>query len=89
MSITTLTDDPPIKVPAKPWTNVTNNDNAVSHLISVYFTLHNASYPTVDQDVFTREMNRKDLSSSFCSQFLVTSMLLVASVSSPSASRFC
>ena len=40
LDIATLIDDPPIRDPAKPWTEVTSDDSAVSHLISMYFTWH-------------------------------------------------
>jgi hypothetical protein len=45
MNIATLVDEPPVRVPAKPWTNVTWDDDFVSHLISMYFAWHHDSYP--------------------------------------------
>lgn len=81
LDIAALTDQPPIRVPAKPWTNVTDDDHAVSHLISIYFTWQHYGYPSVDQDTFVSAMFAKDLSSPFCSPFLVNSMLAVACVS--------
>lgn len=81
MDVASLIDEPPIRVPAKPWTNVTEDDSAVSHLISVYFTWHHYGYPSIDQDIFVRAMTSKDLSSQFCSPFLVNSLLLIACVS--------
>lgn len=88
LSIASLTDEPPIRVPSYPWTEVINDDAAISHLISVYFAWHHCAYPAVDQDLFVREMNSKDLSSQFCSPFLVNALLLVACVG-PVLLRFC
>lgn len=87
LSIAALTDDPPIRVPAAPWTRVPIDDTAVSHLVSIYFTWHHCAYPAVDQDLFVRDMKSKDLSSQFCSPFLVNSILLVACVRSSSSRR--
>ena len=81
ISIAALTEIPPIQVPASPWTNVTNDDNAVSHLVSVYFTWSHHAYASLDREVFVRHMASKDLGSPFCSPFLVNAMLMSASVS--------
>ena len=80
LSIAQLTDDPPIRVPASPWTKVTSDDNAVSHLVSIYFTWHHCAYPSMDQDSFVQEMKSGDLSSRTCSTLLVNSILAVACV---------
>jgi len=81
MSIAALTDEPPIRVPAKPWTNVTDDDHFVSHLVSVFFIWHHSMYPSLDQDLFVREMNSKNLNSQFCSPLLVSAILTAACVS--------
>lgn len=81
ISIAALTDIPPIQVPASPWTDVTDDDNAVSHLVSVYFTWSHHAYASLDREVFVRHMASKDLGSPFCSPFLVNAMLMSASVS--------
>jgi hypothetical protein len=81
MSIATLTDEPPIRVPAKPWTNVTSDDDLVSHLISMYFTWHHDSYPAIDKESFIQAMQARDLNSQFCSPFLVSCLLVTACVS--------
>jgi hypothetical protein len=80
MSIANLIDEPPIRVPAKPWTNVTSDDDFVSHLISMYFTWHHESYPAVDREIFVQAMQSKDLDSQLCSPFLVNSLLLTACI---------
>ena len=81
ISIASLTEIPPIQVPASPWTNVTDDDSAVSHLVSVYFTWSHSAYASLDREIFVRHMVSKDLGSPFCSPFLVNAMLMSASVS--------
>ena len=78
MSIANITDEPPIRVPAKPWTTVSSDDDFVSHLISMYFTWHHESYPAVHRDTFVQAMRKKDPASQFCSPFLVNCLLLTA-----------
>lgn len=75
-----LCDIPLFKVPAKPWTTITDDDHLISHLISLYFTWHHPFSQLVDQDIFLDEMTKGDLSSELCTPFLVNSMLAVASV---------
>ena len=84
LSIASLTEDPPVRVPASPWTRMTDDDEAVSHLVSVYFTWHHCCYASLDRDLFVQDMKSKDLSSQFCSPFLVNCILFVACVSPPS-----
>lgn len=81
LSISALCDTPPIMVPALPWTQVTTDDDFVSHLISTYFTWYHPAYPCLDQDVFLAEMRSKNIESLFCSPLLVNAMLAVACVS--------
>ena len=81
ISIASLVDEPPIRVPAKPWTTVTQDDDLVSHLISMYFTWHHESYPCVEKNLFIQSMNSADIGSQYCSPFLVNCMLLTACVS--------
>lgn len=81
LSITSLTDQPIIRVPASPWTSAVVDDHAISHLVSIYFTWHGCAYPAMDQDVFVHAMNSKDLSSQFCSPLLVNAICWCACVS--------
>jgi hypothetical protein len=81
MSIAVLCDTPLIRVSASPWTNATNDDDFVSHLLSVFFTWHHGCYPCLEQDLFIRDMQTMNLSAQFCSPFLVNTILLVACVS--------
>ncbi|KPI38211.1 Nitrogen assimilation transcription factor nit-4 [Cyphellophora attinorum] len=78
MSIATMTDEPLVRVPARPWTNVTADDEFVSHLMTVYFTWHHESYPCVNRDIFLGAMQSGDLDSLYCSPFLVNCLLLTA-----------
>lgn len=75
-----LCDIPLFKVPAKPWTAVTDDDHLISHLISLYFTWHHPFSQLVDQSTFLEEMVKGDLNSELCTPFLVNSMLAMASV---------
>lgn len=82
MDIHYLCDEAPCKVPAKPWTSVTEDDDLVSHLVSLYFTWDYPFWTFLDRDVFLRHMARGDLESEFCSPFLVNAVLANACVSS-------
>jgi hypothetical protein len=81
MDVNRLSDTLVFKVPAHPWTSITDDDDFVSHLISLYFTWQNCISNWFDRDLFLRDMRSKDLSSHFCSPLLVNSMLAVACVS--------
>ncbi|EPS30971.1 hypothetical protein PDE_05925 [Penicillium oxalicum 114-2] len=75
MDIHYLCDEAPIKVPARPWTNVTRDDDLISHLVSLYFTWDYPFNAFLDQEVFLRHMTNADLASQFCSPFLVNALL--------------
>lgn len=83
VTLESLCDIPLFKVPAKPWTEVTDANDLVSHLVSLYFTWDHPCAQFVDQCIFLDHMKRGDLSSSFCSPLLVNSLLSLASVWSP------
>lgn len=80
ITLESLVDIPLFQVPAKPWTNVTDDDNLVSHLISLYFTWDHPCWQLVDQKVFLLHMKTGDLGSQYCTPFLVNSILAIASV---------
>lgn len=86
MDIHYLCDEAPIKVPARPWTNVTRDDDLISHLVSLYFTWDYPFNAFLDQEVFLRHMTNADLASQFCSPFLVNALLSNACVGSSSPS---
>ncbi|KAI4764359.1 hypothetical protein E4T52_03464 [Aureobasidium sp. EXF-3400] len=70
--------EPPIKVPAKPWTALTEDDDLVSHLISLWLQNNNPFFRVVEEDLFVKAMQSGDLSSEYCSPFLVNSILALA-----------
>ncbi|GMF97180.1 unnamed protein product [Aspergillus oryzae] len=80
MDIHYLCDEVPFRVPAKPWTTVTEDADLVSHLISLYFTWDFPFHAFLDRDVFLRDMARGDLNSECCSPFLVNALLANACV---------
>ena len=82
MDIKRLTDTPVFRVPAKPWTSVTDDDEFVSHLISLWFTWSQPFYNWVDREVFLANMKSGNIDSQFCSPFLVNCILCEACVSS-------
>lgn len=83
VTLESLCDIPPIRVSAKPWTEVTDDSDLVSHLISLYFTWDHPCSQFVDQEIFLDHMERDDLDSEFCTPLLVNSLLSMASVCRP------
>lgn len=81
MDIRRIVDEPPFKVPAKPWTTVTDDDNIVSHLISLWLTWSHPFVNCLDRGLFVRDMQAGELDCEFCSPFLVNTILAEASVS--------
>ena len=71
---------PLYRLRAQPWTNVTNNDHLVSHLISHYFAWDAMFSSLIDRDCFLEAMARGDLDCSYCSPFLVNGILALACV---------
>lgn len=80
MDINYLCDEALFKVPGHPWTAVTDDSELVSHLISLYFTWDYPFLRFLDRDVFLRQMQSGDLSSEFCTPYLVNAMLSNACV---------
>jgi hypothetical protein len=80
MDIHYLCDQAPYKVPARPWTTVTDDDALVSHLISLYFTWDYPFYAFVDMRAFVHHMQDRNTNSDLCSPFLVNAMLANACV---------
>lgn len=81
MNISTLVDEPLVRVPAQSWTTITQDDDVVSHLISVYLTWHHSTYPAFDPEILVREARSNDLTSRYCSKFLINAVLALACVS--------
>lgn len=72
--------NPPIIVPAQPWTTVTSDDDLVSHLISMWFTWSDWTFAYVDRDLFVKDMAAGSLKCEYCSPLLVNAMLAQACV---------
>lgn len=83
MNIARLANTPPYRVPAQPWTTVTEDVDLVSHLVSVWFTWHHPWFQWLDRELFLKDMCAGKLESSFCSPFLVNMMLAEACVGWP------
>ncbi|KAL4882556.1 hypothetical protein BJY04DRAFT_206827 [Aspergillus karnatakaensis] len=75
MDVHYLCDSAPVKVPAKPWTTVTDDDALVSHLVSLYFTWDYPFYAFVDREILIKHWQMGNLQSDFCSPLLVNSLL--------------
>jgi hypothetical protein len=80
VALETLCDIPLFKVPARPWTEVTDDCHFVSHLVSLYFTWDHPCAQYLDQKIFIDHMIRGDTSSQFCTPLLVNSLLSMACV---------
>lgn len=77
-------DIPTWKVPAKPWTKITDDDDFVSHLISLWFTWYHPYFNWIDRDMFIRDMQLGNpQTAKYCSQFLVNIILADACVWRP------
>lgn len=80
ISLESLCNIPLYKVPANPWTEVTDDDNLVSDLVSLYFTWDHPCAQFLDQGIFIEHMKSGDIESDFCTPLLVNSLLSMASV---------
>jgi len=83
MSIQSLADEPLFDLPAKPWTNVTDDNHFVSHLVSLYFTWEHAACHIIERELFLADMKSGQLDSQCCSPLLVNALLATACVSMP------
>lgn len=81
MDIQYLCNIAPVRVPARPWTTVTDSDDLVSHLVSLYLTWGYPFYAFFCRDTFIKHMKLGHLNSDFCSPFLVNALLANACVS--------
>ena len=73
--------NPPLQVPARPWTTVTDDDDFVSHLISLWFTWAHPWWHWVDENHFIAAMQSGDIASPICTPYLVNMILADACVS--------
>ncbi|KAJ6002440.1 Transcription factor [Penicillium sp. IBT 35674x] len=88
VTLENLCDVPLLQVPAKPWTEITDDNDLVSHLVSLYFTWDHPCVQFLDQKKFLEHMRRGVLDSEFCSPLLVNSILSMASTYSDRADVF-
>ena len=72
---------PRISVKAKPWTTITDDDDLVTHLVSLFVDWEAHCVGIVDCDSFLEGMEKGDLNSPYCSPFVVNSMCAYACVS--------
>lgn len=56
------------------WTRVTDDENLINHLMTMYFTWHYPFFTTLSKDLFYRDYVR-GISSQYCSSLLVNIML--------------
>lgn len=68
-------------VPAQPWLPGTSDQEA-SHLISLFLSFLNHSWRFVEPLPFLRDMRSGNLSSRYCSTFLLNAMMALASLNS-------
>lgn len=80
MDFRLLSRHAPYRVPASPWTSVTDDDDLVSHLVSLYFTWDYPFYAFVDRKVLVKHLTVGNIFSDFCSPFLVNALLANACV---------
>lgn len=80
MPIQRLADVPTYRVPAKPWTTVTDDDDLVSHLVSIWLAWSHPWFRWVNRDLFIQDMQAGNLDCEFCSPFLVNAILAEMSV---------
>ncbi|KAJ5110686.1 pathway-specific regulatory protein [Penicillium argentinense] len=75
MNIQYLCSTVPFRVPAKPWTTVTDSDDLVSHLVSLYLTWAYPFYAFFCRETFVKHMKNGNMNSDFCSPLLVNALL--------------
>ncbi|OJJ67106.1 hypothetical protein ASPBRDRAFT_136604 [Aspergillus brasiliensis CBS 101740] len=75
MDIRYLCSSAPYRVPAKPWTSVTDDDDLVSHLVSLYLVWDYPFFAFFDSKTFVKHMAMGNTESDFCSPFLVNALL--------------
>ena len=72
--------NPIISVPARPWTTVTDDNDLVSHLMSLWFTWAHQWWQWLDKPTFIEAMQEGDLNSPLCSPYMVNMVLADACV---------
>ncbi|KAL4875847.1 hypothetical protein BJY04DRAFT_210970 [Aspergillus karnatakaensis] len=82
LDIKRLVDIPIYQIPAKPWTSVTDDNELVSHLASLFFAWFDPFYNFIEKEAFMRDVSKGDTQSQFCSPFLVNCILAIGSMHS-------
>lgn len=75
LQISRIADNPIVAISASPWTTVTDDDDLVSNLISLWLTWDHIWYCWVDSDLLLDALLSGDRDSAVCSPFLVNSIL--------------
>ncbi|KAG2412986.1 hypothetical protein HFD88_010545 [Aspergillus terreus] len=73
-----LSDIPRFQVPARPWTTVVEDNDFISHLVSLWFTWCHPFSNWIDRDRFVKDMQAGSLEARYCSPFLVNIILAEA-----------
>jgi len=74
-------------VPAQPWTNLTTDDDFVSHLVTIFLNYCNVYWRYVEEDLFLQSM-QGSISTEFCSPFLVNAICALACLDSEHSTAF-
>lgn len=69
-------------VPSSPWTSISDDDTAISHLVSIFLVHLNPMWRFVEEDLFLQAMRSRRKDSDFCSCLLVNAILASSSVTS-------
>ncbi|KAK0254365.1 hypothetical protein LTS16_014100 [Friedmanniomyces endolithicus] len=71
-------DVPPFILPAKPWTDITDNSIFVSCLVRDFLNYHNPYWRFLEADLFLQGMRTGKVGSDFCSPLLVNAVCALA-----------
>lgn len=88
MDIHNVVDIQILSVPAKPWTEITDDSEFVSHLIMLYFTWDRPFHYLVEKELFLEDMLHEAEESIFCSPILVNAILAHSCVTMPEILHF-
>ena len=75
LDIAHLTDEPPYAMTASPWTTVTDDDVLCSNLLSLWITWNRQWCNWLALDLLLSDLHSGNLQSTYCSPFLVNTIL--------------
>ena len=78
-----------LSLPAKPWTEVTDDSEIISHLIMLYFAWDRPFCYIVEKTSFVQDMLSGNTKSTFCSPLLVNAILAQGCVRNSSFDLDC